>query len=159
MKIVNDDARRVLGALPSSTKFDAIFGDAFDDYEVPYHLTTRQFDELVAGHLRPRGLYLMNVIDGVDNDFLRSELRTLREVFPYVTAAPVAATWPPGSLRATFVILASKTPPARRLGEVVPVSLIDRFVAHGHSVVLTDDHAPVDQLLAPVFGQYLRKGH
>jgi len=148
-----------MSALPASTRYDAIFGDAFDDYEVPYHLTTRQFDELVARHLRPPGLYLMNVIDGVNHDFLRSEIRTLREVFPYVTVAPVQTTWPPGTLRATYVLMASKTPPARSLGEVVPASLIDRFEARGHSVVLTDDHAPVDQLLAPVFGQYLRKGH
>jgi hypothetical protein len=29
------------------------------------------------------------------------------------------------------------------------------FVAHGHSFVLTNDHTPVDQLLAPVFAQKL----
>jgi hypothetical protein len=33
----------------------------------------------------------------------------------------------------------------------VPATALESFVANGHSVVLTDDHAPVKQLLAPVF--------
>jgi hypothetical protein len=32
----------------------------------------------------------------------------------------------------------------------------DAFLKDGHSVVLTDDHVPVDQLLAPVFSSELR---
>ena len=50
--------------------------------------------------------------------------------------------------------MAAKRPPARAL-PVVAASEVDHFVAYGHSVVLTDDFAPVDQLLAPVFAQKL----
>jgi MFS family permease len=156
LQVVSKDARVALRSLPVGTQFDAVFGDAFDDYEVPSHLTTRQFDALVAGHLRPHGVYLVNVIDGVHDDFLRSELRTLRVVFPYVALVRPAGAWPPTSDRTTFVVVAAKAPPAARLPVVSPASL-DRFVAGGHSVVLTDDHAPVDQLLAPVFGQSLAR--
>ena len=39
---------------------------------------------------------------------------------------------------------------------MIPAREIDSFVAHGPSVVLTDDYAPVDQLLTPVFAQKLR---
>jgi hypothetical protein len=155
MKIEAEDARRALRSLPGSTTFDAIFGDAFDDFEVPYHLTTRQFNDLVASHLRPHGLYLLNIIDSVHYDFLRSELRTLRLTFPYVGVLPASGQWPPqGRVRDTFVVIAGKVPPAHPL-PVVPSQALDKFIAHGHSVVLTDDYAPVDQLLAPVFSQAL----
>jgi hypothetical protein len=53
------------------------------------------------------------------------------------------------------VLVASKGPPAKRL-PVVSAASLDHFVAHGHSVVLTDDHAPVEQLLAPVSAQLMR---
>jgi spermidine synthase len=149
------DARRVLASLPASVHFDAVIGDAFNGMEVPWQLTTRQFDELVSAHLRPRGIFLLNVIDGVHEEFLRSEVRTLREVFPYVGLAASPSTWPPTGVRTSFVLVASKGPPAKRL-PVVSAASLDHFVAHGHSVVLTDDHAPVEQLLAPVSAQLMR---
>jgi len=154
MKIVSDDARKVLRAQPDSARFDAIFGDAFNDYEVPYHLATREFNELVARHLDQNGVYLLNVVDGVHYDFLRSELRTLRRTFPYVGLMATKGDWPPSGRRLTFVIVAAKTPPGAVL-PVVPAASLERFLADGQSVVLTDDHAPVEQLLAPVFNQAL----
>jgi predicted membrane-bound spermidine synthase len=157
LRILSGDARLELREMPASRKFDAVFGDAFDDFEVPYHLTTREFDRLVASHLRPNGLYLLNVIDSVHYDFLRSVVRTLREVFPYVgVIAPAGEFPPPSNVRSTFVIVAAPKAPRQHLGTVLP-QVLQRFVADGHSVVLTDDYAPVDQLLAPVFEQELQK--
>ena len=75
LHLVTGDARRELGSLPATTQFDAVFGDAFNDFSVPYHLTTREFDELLGSHLRPDGVYLMNVIDGGNHDFLRGARR------------------------------------------------------------------------------------
>jgi spermidine synthase len=159
MKVLSDDARRVLRTLPPETTFDAIFGDAFDDYAVPYHLTTRQFDELVASRLRPDGVYVLNVVDGVRHDFLRSKLRTLRLTFPYVGIVPSSSAWPPRArARDTYVIVAAKAPPSRPL-PVIPIRSLDEFLARGKSVVLTDDYAPVEQLLAPVFSMQLKTGH
>jgi spermidine synthase len=151
----NADARRVLRELPAGERFDLVLGDAFDDFSVPYHLTTRQFNELVARHLRSGGLYLANVIDSVHFDFLRSELRTLRLTFPYVALMAEPKDWPVArDRRATYVVVATKRVPSRAL-PVLPAREVDAFVAHGHSVVLRDDYAPVDQLLAPVFAQKL----
>ena len=151
----NADARRVLRELPAGERFDLVLGDAFDDFSVPYHLTTRQFNELVARHLQPGGLYLANVIDSVHFDFLRSELRTLRLTYPYVALMSEPDDWPVArERRATYVVVAAKRVPSRAL-PVLPAREVDAFVAHGHSVVLRDDYAPVDQLLAPVFAQKL----
>jgi hypothetical protein len=155
LRTITGDARRTLEELPGTTKFDAVFGDAADDFEVPYELTTREFGTLVSRHLRPDGVYLLNVIDAVHYDFLRSEIRTLRLVFPYVALVHPSEGWPLHGGRDTFVVVASNTPPSKPL-PVISAADLNEFVAAGHSVVLTDDHAPVDQLLAPVFDQELK---
>jgi spermidine synthase len=158
MKIISDDGRKALRLLPAGTTFDAVFGDAFDDYAVPYHLTTRQFDKLVASRLRPDGVYVLNVVDGVRHDFLRSKLRTLRLTFPYVGIVASSSAWPPRMrARDTYVIVAAKAPPGRPL-PVVPMRSLGEFLVRGKSVVLTDDYAPVEQLLAPVFSLQLKAG-
>ncbi|HEX4520699.1 MAG TPA: fused MFS/spermidine synthase [Gaiellaceae bacterium] len=154
LRNITGDARQVLASEPSTTTYSAIFGDAFDDYGVPFELTTRQFDQLVSAHLKPDGVYLLNIVDGVHYDFLRSELRTLRLTFPYVGLLAQKGDWPLRGRRVTLVIVAAKSKPARRLPTVAQ-SQLDHFISNGHSVVLTDDYAPVDQLLAPVFAQEL----
>jgi spermidine synthase len=154
----DEDARKLLRSMPANERFDFVLGDTFNDFEVPYHLTTTQFNDLLARHLAPHGLYMLNVIDSVRFDFLRSEVRTLRKTFPYVGLIALPGSWPPQrENRATYVLVAGKQPPAKPL-DTVSAAQLDDFVRNGHSVVLTDDHAPVDQLLAPTFRQALQ-GH
>ena len=44
--------------------YDFVYGDAFNDFSVPWHLTTLEFDEKVKALLSPKsGVYLINVID------------------------------------------------------------------------------------------------
>ena len=48
----------------SPVNYDFIYGDAFNDLSVPWHLTTREFNQKVKALLEPkRGVYLINVID------------------------------------------------------------------------------------------------
>jgi hypothetical protein len=50
------------GGLP--VKYDFIYGDAFNDLSVPWHLTTREFNQKVKALLdQKHGVYLINVID------------------------------------------------------------------------------------------------
>lgn len=44
-------------------KFDVVFGDAFNDFSVPWHLTTREFNDKIANMLTPDGIYMINIID------------------------------------------------------------------------------------------------
>jgi spermidine synthase len=63
-------------------QYDFVFGDAFNDLSIPYHLTTREFDEQLKGILKPDGLLMALVIDSVQRgQFLPTYLHTLREVF------------------------------------------------------------------------------
>lgn len=43
--------------------YDFVYGDAFNDFSVPWHLTTREFSEKVKSLLNEQGVYLVNVID------------------------------------------------------------------------------------------------
>jgi len=153
VQTVHEDARLALRRMPNGERFGVVLGDAFNDFAVPFQLTTVEFDRLVARHLTPDGLYLENVVDGVHDDFLRSQVRTLRHVFPYVGLID-SASWPPSTVRHTFVLVAALNRPRVAL-PTVPQTQLDAFLRDGRSVLLTDDHVPVDQLLAPVFNQLL----
>ena len=47
----NADARQVVEDYQGKEKFDLVFGDAFNDLQIPYHLTTKEFAQKVR---RPR---------------------------------------------------------------------------------------------------------
>ncbi|MFB9235074.1 fused MFS/spermidine synthase [Plantactinospora siamensis] len=136
---------------------DLVVGDAFGHLVVPWHLATREMAAEVRRVLRPGGLYVQNVIDYPPARFIRAELATVAAEFTYVAlAAPPDAV--DGQEGANFVIVASPSPlPLAALEQRLaatstePVGLfagaeLTDFV--GGAAVLTDDHAPVDQLLA-----------
>jgi spermidine synthase len=153
IEIEHQDARLVLNDRPDD-RFDLVLGDAFNDIAVPYHLTTKEFNEDVAEHLTDRGLYLVNVIDGKDYDFLRSFISTLDDTFENVGLMSVPGQQLQGE-RATFVVVAGNRP-LPRLQTIAGPQQLQQFLTEKDTVELTDDHVPVDQLLAPVFGDSLQ---
>jgi hypothetical protein len=63
-------------------QYDFVFGDAFNDLSIPYHLTTKEFDEHVKRLMTPDGLFMALVIDNVGKgQFLPCYLKTLQAVF------------------------------------------------------------------------------
>ncbi len=158
----NEDARMYLEREPDR-QYRLIMGDAFNDYSVPYHLTTREFNERVKAWLADDGLYMVNLIDGPRRDFLRAYVHTLKESFDHVYVVPAFGSWRE-SPRVTFVLLASQQPldleqfkqidagdgdhAITRL--ILPDAEVDKILGEGRLVTLTDQYAPVDQMLAPV---------
>ena len=159
-EVHHEDARTYVATRPSSApRFDVVFGDAFDDLAVPFHLTTREFADEVSRVLAPDGVYLVNMVDAFDSGlFLAAFVETLEQVFSHVSVL----TTPPrvDDARNTFVLLASHAPvdltdlseeSGRPLGTIVyPREEIEALGARAGRRVLTDDHAPVEILLAPV---------
>ncbi len=154
IRTYNADARNVLAWETEPDSYDIIFGDAFSDYSIPYHLTTLEFTQLVDRALREDGFYFANVIDGgVHGHFLRAYVHTLREVFPHVIVVPSHEGWQ-NTVRSTFVIAAGH----RRIdirglaGEYSPLSQgeLNDYLALEPPLILTDDYVPVDNLMAPV---------
>lgn len=145
------DARRTMRQLPDDSA-DVVVGDAFGNRAVPWHLATVEFTEEIERVLRPGGLYVLNIIDGGGQGFLRAEAATVREVFRHV--AVIRSYFVLEGLIGNSVLVASDRPfdarawDARRAERDDPGALvddIDAFVADG--LVLTDDFAPVDQLI------------
>ena len=159
----NEDARLFLEREPTGV-YDLIMGDAFNDFSVPYHLTTKEFNDRVRTWLEDDGLYFVNIIDGPRGDFLRAYVHTLRQTFQHVYLAPTIDSWRQAS-RSTFVLIASGTPLDRialrtiDAGDGTPLlsqqllsqDEVDALLVGGRIVMLTDRYAPVDQMLAPVF--------
>jgi spermidine synthase len=149
------DARIFMTWYSQPDSYDLIFGDAFNDYSVPFHLTTLEFDGLVDSLLRDDGLYVVNIIDGGQRGhFMRAYVRTLQQVFRHVAVIPSGPDWKSPS-RTTFVIVASQQP--YNLGNMVLKDAVlteaelAQYMSLDQPLVLTDDHVPVDNLLAPVF--------
>jgi hypothetical protein len=155
IEIVHEDARLALRERPGDERYDLVLGDAFNDIAVPYHLTTKEFNEMVADHLTERGIYLINVVDGRDYDFLRSFMKTLTGTFQNVGLMTVPGQAVQGE-RATFVVAASRAP-LPRIQTLVGLDRLTPFFEEKETVELTDDHVPVDQLLAPVYGDSLEE--
>jgi hypothetical protein len=154
------DARIVVDGLPKDACYDLIVGDAFNDLSVPFHLTTLEFNRKIARLLAPGGVYLVNLIDDYKfGRFLGAYVLTLRKTFKHVH---VFCTKPGGVRdgRDTFVIAASMKPvdfedwrgghngsfPGALLAQEHLIALADK--ASGR--ILTDDDAPVENLLEPV---------
>ncbi len=164
IRTFNQDARLFLAGLDPARRYDMVLGDAFNDYSVPYHLTTREFNELVRAHLADDGLYVVNLIDGRHRLFLTAYLRTVQLTFPHVYLVPVGAGWE-NAVRTTFVVIAS--PQALDLEQLasldggdgvhqirdwlLPAQKVEAMLSTAAPIVLTDDYVPVDNLLAPVF--------
>jgi spermidine synthase len=164
------DARNVVDDLPADRKYDFIFGDAFSDLSVPFHLTTLEFSRKVASHLKPGGAYLVNIIDDWRfARFLGAYVATLEKVFKHVYVFTTSVNGvQPG--RETFVVAASDVelditdwlPAPDAAGEEAEVraaafagsaltyeDLCD-LAQRNRGRILTDDDAPVENLLAPV---------
>lgn len=150
----NLDARILMTHHREPDAYDIVFGDAFNDYSVPFHLTTLEFAYIVDDLLRDDGLYLVNIIDGGPRGhFLRAYVRTLQQVFAHVAVTPSTEHWRE-TLRTTYVIAASQRPleldhlqPAHR---PLPSEELEAYLALEPARILTDDHVPVDNLMAPV---------
>lgn len=154
------DARIAVEGLPASEMFDFALGDAFNDLSSPFHLSTLEFDRKVKQHLKPDGAYLVNVIDSFETALLVGSIAsTLRKVFRYVY---VFCTEKGGvkKTRDTFVIAASDVPldvsgwePGHDTdfaGSVLTEEQMTELARKCRNRVLTDDDAPVENLIAPV---------
>jgi spermidine synthase len=151
------DARLGLAAQPDASR-DLVVGDAFGGLAVPWHLTTREVVRHVQRVLTPGGLYALNVIDHPPLAFARAEVATVADVFAHVAVVADAESLA-GRDGGNFVVLASDDPiPVPELQErladrapeldvVAGPEGVAQFVRDAR--VLTDDYAPVDQLLTP----------
>ncbi|MFJ3327360.1 fused MFS/spermidine synthase [Streptomyces griseus] len=156
-----EDGRLGLRRLAAGSR-DLIVGDAFGGVSVPWHLTTAQALGDVRRALDEDGLYVANLIDHGALAFARAEVATLASVFPHVALmgkpADIGLDPTASTIGGNLVVVASGRPvdtaavqealDARDVGWRITTG--DALAAWtGNARVLTDDYAPVDQLLQP----------
>lgn len=145
-----EDGRIGLASLAGG-EADVVIGDAFGGVSVPWHLTTRETVTEISRVLADDGIYLANLIDYGPLAFARAQLATLRAAYPHVALA-----WQGSG--GNLVAAASRSPidvaeweaGMRSRGltwTVLSDDALDDWI--GDAAVLTDDYAPVDQLLTP----------
>jgi predicted membrane-bound spermidine synthase len=156
------DARQFL-RLAGDRKWDLVFGDAYNGrHAIPSHLATREFFQLVADHLEPRGVYVMNIIAAVSGpkaDLAAGMVATLRQVFPSVEIFDVEAlSHYPRDRARNMIIMCSREKlrsliteryvtagswEERLIRTLVPAGTVPRS-----EVVFSDDYNPVDAIIA-----------
>ena len=160
----NQDARVFLAERTDPKRYDIAYGDAFNDLSIPYHLTTVEFNRIVADRVKPDGIYLTNIIDRFDGgEFLKAYANALRAVFPHVYVFGRGESFRPFD-RNTYVLMASKQPLDRERFDAItsrddpysrttllPDDRLKAYLVSGRAITLTDDFVPVDQLLARLF--------
>lgn len=147
-------------------RYDIIVIDAYRPPYIPFHLTTVEFFAEVAAHLTPNGVVAINIGRTADDYALVDALAaTMGQVFPsvFVLDEPdsgeglgnslVVATRRPASLDDFRTNTAALPEPI--LAEVVRRYAPYARVAPADGPILTDDKAPIEQIVHGVIMRYL----
>jgi spermidine synthase len=163
----NEDARWFIMNSKQKGKYDFVFGDAFNDLSIPYHLTTKEFALQLKSLMKPDGLLMANVIDSFKKGlFMPAYIRTLEEVFGKgnvhlltlggdydamgISTHVVLAS--PGKLDLdNFVATLQGNGKEEMNAHVMPSDRLQQYLKERPTVILTDDYVPVDNLIAPIF--------
>ena len=162
------DARAFLRT--TDQRYDIIWVDVFARQLIPFHVTTQEFFSEVRSHLTADGVLAVNLSstgDGSDRLRTHAVVSTLRSVFPVIESfgvkGPLRTTGP----EAENLIFFAGTPVSmlrqpgfadrvarliaeRRLPFEVQSLLSTRKESEWpQGVILTDDYAPFDLLMAP----------
>ncbi len=171
IKTYNQDARNFLIKRNNTVKYDIVIGDVFNDFSTPYHLSTLEFNRLVKSHMKNDGVYLLNVNDFEYSQYTPSFVHTLKQIFEHVYLFNVNKNWEKASdgsliITSTDRIIAAtdhdmdlsdymqfvtennqKDPTGYPLKE----NELQNYLVQRKPLLLTDDYAPTDILLAPIF--------
>ena len=163
----NEDARWFLMNSKEGGQYDFIFGDAFNDLSIPYHLTTKEFALELKRLLKADGILMANVIDSFKVGlFMPSYIRTLEEVFgkgnvhlltltsdyDHIGISTNVIVASPKKLEMDDFVRAIKgKEEVEMTAYVMPPEQLQQYLRDHPSIILTDDHVPVDNLIAPIF--------
>lgn len=164
IKTYNQDARFFLIQRKTEDKYDIVIGDVFNDRSTPYHLTTLEFGKLLKAHMAEDGIYLVNIIDNYKyGRYMPAFIYTLKQTFNYVYLFSSGENWEEARA-GTFVIAATDYPidltdyrrfvtdngSKKLLGVPHDEAKLEEYLADRDPILLTDDYAPTDILVAPL---------
>lgn len=150
----------------TDNSYDIIILDAYKKDKVPFHLTTREFFQLVHDSLENDGIVLSNLIatpTGPGSEFFRAEYRTIDAVFQNVQAFKTTDS----SFAQNIEVIAWKDGEElsttewqqRNRQRDIGINLSEQIGYRIETIptddvpLLRDGKAPVDRLLDPLLGQ------
>jgi spermidine synthase len=164
LRVFVDDGRAFLGG---AGKYDLVVLDAYSKTYVPFHLMTLEFFEALDEHLEPDGILVSNLISsliGDTSDLLRAEYKTVNLVFPQVYLFHTRTSLM--SQVQNIILIAAKTTNRQSVEDLTATAMeaperSETLVKYSKTLfesevrtedlpVLTDDYAPVVNLLNPV---------
>jgi spermidine synthase len=170
------DGRQFIRERARKGHYQFVIQDAVNDLSVPYHLMTKEYNDAVKATLARDGAYLLTLIDSLrDGELWRAAMHTLRQSFAHVEVLDPSGFQDTAG-RHVYVLYAADHP--LPLAEVQAVAReaylkeagakkeesakkpftqaldrarLDAFLQARPPIVLTDQYAPVDNLMAGVF--------
>ena len=166
------DGRRWLQDQPQDAVFDIVLVDAYRPPYIPFHLATVEFFQLARAHMGERGVLAINVgRSATDFALVDALAATLAEVFPsvlvvdepgpvddlgnslvFATIQPTA----PQAVAANVAALPSSVPHEFRQFALQSSSRVREADPPAETPILTDDRAPVEQLVHKIIWSFLR---
>jgi spermidine synthase len=141
-------------------KYDLIFVDAYTTHNIPFQLTTQEFYRKVRKALKPHGIVSVNIANLGKAQFIASELKTIKSVFPQleVYVCPSQSNYMPfaapewKSARAAWKKKAEKIDTdlkfSYKMKDIMATRMkkteLDEMIKD--AIILTDDYAPVETM-------------
>jgi predicted membrane-bound spermidine synthase len=154
LNVIIADGRYVLRT--TTTKYDLIAVDAYEQPYIPFQLTTQEFFTEVLNALTPQGVAVMNVgRTSTDYRLVDAMSSTMKSVFRYVYVidtdryanSMVIGTNTPGGIDVFAENVANQPDgPVRTVGETALRTGNIREITDV-DLVFTDDHAPVQRVV------------
>lgn len=140
--VYHEDGRVFLNRAPEG-RYEMVFLDAFSSLTPPYQLTTLEATTAVKHTMTSDGVAVANVIASHDDPYGRAMAATYRKVFSYVDIYPVHPNVEAG-LRQNLIVVMTDDKDQR---ERARIGLLTPAITMRSGMVLTDDFAPVEQLI------------
>lgn len=153
-----DDSLRKKQQEEKAGDFDIIYGDTINDVIVPFQLTTYEFNEKLRKLLAPEGIYMFNLVDAFSSGrFLGAQINTLKKTFPFIAVFSAGELRTEKNQRNTFILVCALGPIdftelelASTFCKLLDASQLKLLEERSKGMILTDDYAPVENLLASV---------
>lgn len=152
LTIYHEDGRTFLNreSRAGNEKYDAILIDAFTNFSIPFHLTTKEAVQNMYGLLTENGVVITNIISSIEGEkggFLQAEYHTYSSAFPMVGVIPVRSY--DGEQMQNLMLVGFKN-----MQNKIDPEQFGFLRFWGMTIekrpILTDDFAPVDQYVRSI---------
>lgn len=158
IKTVINDAR-LFFKNANKNNYDIVINDAYSaTISVPWQLTTREFIKNISENLSKNGVYIANLNSSLKNsesDFLKSYYKTVKSVFSATYALKTNILVGDDTVQ-NEVLVSFKNPTEQQIKNFSEnFDVFETALPNSeNSILLTDNFAPVERLMAPSINKY-----